>query len=90
MMVLSLCAISTVICSLRAEIIRMVSVISSSVMESSAEVASSNNSTFGWRNNARAMEIRCFSPAATDRKLCQAQPELLRLLHQDLQIAGCL
>ena len=44
------------------EISRMVSVISSSVNESSAEVASSNNSNFGLRSNARAIDKRCFSP----------------------------
>ena len=62
MMVESLWAISKVICSFLAEISRMVAVISSSVIESSADVASSNNKSLGLRNKARAMDILCFSP----------------------------
>ena len=43
----------------------MVSLISSSVKESSDEVASSNTRRLGRRNSARAMERRCFSPPET-------------------------
>ena len=45
-----------------AETSRMVRLISSSVSESSADVASSNTSRCGWRSSARAIERRCFSP----------------------------
>ncbi len=44
---------------------RMVSVISSSVSESSDEVASSKTSRCGRRSRARAMDRRCFSPPET-------------------------
>src|ERR1035438_9655980 len=44
---------------------RMVWLISSSVSESSGEVASSKTSNCGLRNRARAMERRCFSPPET-------------------------
>jgi hypothetical protein len=54
--------IRMVIFSLLAEICLMVFVISSSVRESSAEVASSKINNRGCRNKARAIEIRCFSP----------------------------
>ena len=40
-------------------------VISSSVKESSAEVASSNISSWGRRKSARAIESLCFSPPET-------------------------
>ena len=62
MMVDNRCAINKVICSFLSEIERMVSVISSSVIESNAEVASSKSKTLGFLNKARAIEIRCFSP----------------------------
>ena len=51
-----------VICSREFEISRTVLVISSSVRESRAEVALSKISRRGWRNSARAMDSRCFSP----------------------------
>ena len=62
MMVESRWAISKVICSFLAEIERMVSVISSSVIESNADVASSKSNTRGFLSKALAMEILCFSP----------------------------
>ena len=43
----------------------MVGLISSSVSESSEDVASSNTSNCGFRSNARAIESRCFSPPDT-------------------------
>ena len=61
-MVLRRWAIKIVICSLALDIDLMVLVISSSVKESSAEVASSNINKLGLRSNALAMEMRCFSP----------------------------
>ena len=56
------CAINMVICCLSRETARMVWVISSSVNESRAEVASSNSSKRGLLSKALAMESRCFSP----------------------------
>ena len=53
----------TVICSPFEETSRIVRVISSSVSESNAEVASSKISSGGFRSKARAMDNRCFSPA---------------------------
>ena len=55
MIVESLCAIKIVIWFPWFEISRMVSVISSSVIESSADVASSKSKSFGLRNKALAM-----------------------------------
>ena len=43
----------------------MVLVISSSVIESNAEVASSNTKISGFRNKALAIDKRCFSPPET-------------------------
>ena len=43
----------------------MVELISSSVIESKAEVASSKIKSFGFRNIARAIDKRCFSPPDT-------------------------
>jgi len=51
---------------------RMVSLISSSVQESSDEVASSNTSNCGRRRRARAIESRCFSPPETFTPPCQS------------------
>ena len=62
MMVDNLCAIKTVICSFSWETSLMVEVISSSVMLSNAEVASSKISKCGFLSNALAMAILCFSP----------------------------
>ena len=62
MMVLSLCAIMMVICSLSLDRSRMVSVMDSSVKLSNEEVASSKINKCGCLSNARAMESLCFSP----------------------------
>ena len=56
------CAIKMVTWFPCRETSRIVSVISSSVNESSAEVASSNKSSLGCRSNALAIDKRCFSP----------------------------
>ena len=60
----SRCAIRMVITWLDATS-RIVLVISSSVSESSDEVASSNTSSRGRRSSARAIDSRCFSPPET-------------------------
>ena len=65
MIVDSRCAIRIVITSAFCPTSRMVEVISSSVIESSDEVASSNTSSRGLRSNARAIDSRCFSPPET-------------------------
>ena len=62
MMVLNRWAINIEICSLAFEISLIVLVISSSVIESSAEVASSKIKRCGFLSKARAIESRCFSP----------------------------
>ncbi|MNR11991.1 hypothetical protein D3C85_1283170 [compost metagenome] len=54
-----------VICSLNLETSLIVAVISSSVIESSEEVASSNTKISGLRSKALAMDKRCFSPPET-------------------------
>src|SRR6266436_5069630 len=64
-MVESRWAINIVIASRLTATSRMVSLISSSVKESSDEVASSNTSNCGRRRRARAIESRCFSPPET-------------------------
>ncbi|MCY1452896.1 hypothetical protein D9M71_698550 [compost metagenome] len=58
------CAIKTVILFL-SEIFRIVSLISSSVIESKAEVASSKINKFGFLKIALAIDKRCFSPPET-------------------------
>ncbi len=58
-------AINTVIWSCLEEILRIVLVISSSVMESKAEVASSKSNKCGFLNKALAIDKRCFSPPET-------------------------
>ena len=62
MIVESRCAIRIVICVPAFDTSRMVVVISSSVNESNAEVASSNSNSFGFRSSALAIDRRCFSP----------------------------
>ncbi len=62
MMVESRCAIRIVIWVLRAEMLRTVLVTCSSVIESSAEVASSKISSGGLRISARAIDRRWRSP----------------------------
>ena len=59
------CAISTVITWRPRATSRIVWLISSSVSESSDEVASSKTSSCGRRSSARAIESRCFSPPET-------------------------
>ena len=62
MMVESLCAMSIVIWYFNEETLMMVFVISSSVNESSDEVASSKINSLGLRKRDLAMESLCFSP----------------------------
>ena len=63
-MVESRCAIKTVILFV-SEIVLIVELISSSVIESKAEVAPSDINKFGFRKIARAIDKRCFSPPET-------------------------
>ena len=58
----SRCAIRIVMPSCSRATSRMVRLTSSSVRESSDEVASSNTSNCGFLSKARAMDSRCFSP----------------------------